>query len=209
MTQKEISAKHYRERKENGLCPRCGKPLDRKGFYCSSCCKVVSEYTRKNREFYRKNNICPECGKNKLFGDEKTCPECRAKAQMRKANYTEEQKQKYIYKYYDSHNKKQKNIYKERVEKGICTRCGKRKAAYGKRKCSICQNKENEAKRKRNGNEIRRRERPKYNLCYLCGGVLDREGGLCKKCAEKQASHLPVTRDNKLWREDNKSLFKN
>lgn len=27
--------KLYNYRRENGLCPKCGKPLDRKGFYCN------------------------------------------------------------------------------------------------------------------------------------------------------------------------------
>lgn len=204
MTQKEISARHYRRRKENGLCPRCGKPLDRKGFYCSECVKEVRVNARKNREFYRKNGICPECGKNKLFGDEKTCPECRAKAQNRKNNCTDEQKQKYR----ESQNEKRRKLHKERAKKGICTRCGRRKAVAGKKKCAICQEKENEQKRKKNSNGIRRSERPKYKLCYLCGKELDREGGLCKKCAESQKSHFPKTHDNKAWREDNKLLFK-
>ena len=208
MTQKEISARYYQKRKENGLCVRCGKPLDRKGAYCSKCVKYVSEYTRKNREFYRKHNLCPECGKNELFGEEKTCPECRAKAQSRRDNYTEEQKEKYIYKFYDSHNKKSRNKYRERIEKGICTRCGKRNAVPGKRKCAICQEKENEQKRQKNSNGIRRSERPKYKLCYLCGKELDRDFGLCKKCAESQTLHLPKIHDNKAWRDDNKLLFK-
>ena len=209
MSQKEINSTLYKKRKENGLCPRCGKPLDREGHYCSKCVKYVSEYVRKNREFYRKNNLCPICGKNELFGDEKSCPECRAKQQNRRDNFTEEQKQKYIYKFYDKNKKRKRLIYKECIEKGICTKCGIRKSANGKRKCSICQEKENEYARNRRNKGIARSERPQYNLCYLCGEPLDREGGLCTKCAEKQTSHLPEIHDNKTWRNDNKLLSNN
>lgn len=35
LTQKERSARNYKLKKENGLCPKCGKPLDREGHYCS------------------------------------------------------------------------------------------------------------------------------------------------------------------------------
>lgn len=39
LTQKEISHNCYKRRKDNGLCPRCGKPLDRIGHYCTNCLK--------------------------------------------------------------------------------------------------------------------------------------------------------------------------
>lgn len=210
MLQKEINSRYYKnkKKKEIGYCS-CGKLLDREGYYCTECVNKHNEYERKTREFCREHGICPECRKNKLFGDEKICPECRAKAQIRRENYTEEQKQKYMYKYYDANKKRQRNKYKECAEKGICTRCKKRKAVQGKKKCAICQNKENEYKRKKNGNGIRRSERPSYNECYLCGAKLDREGSLCKKCAEKQKANLPDTSDNKSWRQDNKIVFKN
>ena len=77
LTQKERSAMFYKNRKDNGLCPRCGKILDREGHYCSECLEKVNEYKRENREFYRENGICPVCGKE--GNDGKFCKECGAK----------------------------------------------------------------------------------------------------------------------------------
>lgn len=67
--------KLYNYRRENGLCPKCGKPLDRKGFYCEECREKQTAYSRETREFCKQFKICPECRKNKLAGDEKICPE--------------------------------------------------------------------------------------------------------------------------------------
>lgn len=41
--------KLYNYRRENGLCPKCGKPLDRKGFYCEECRKKQTTYSRETR----------------------------------------------------------------------------------------------------------------------------------------------------------------
>lgn len=133
MTQKERSAKLYYNRKNNGLCPRCGKPLDREGHYCSECLEKVKEYQRENRKFYREHHLCTECGKVNVPYSERICPECRAKIRNRK-NPTMEQKEKWNIGF----RNRQKIIYKKRSDAGICTRCGKHKAMPGKKKCGIC-----------------------------------------------------------------------
>lgn len=79
--------KLYNYRRENGLCPKCGKPLDRKGFYCEECRKKQTTYSRETRELCRQFKICPECRKNKLVGDEKICPECLANKAEYRANH--------------------------------------------------------------------------------------------------------------------------
>ena len=120
----------YKRRKEQGVCVRCGNPRDvNSKSYCPDCLKKVREYENSTRKFCRDNGICPVCQKNKLFGDEKNCPECRAK--IRKP-YIPSDEQKEIYK------RKQRAIYAERVKLGICTRCGKMKAVYNRKKCGIC-----------------------------------------------------------------------
>lgn len=40
-------------------------------------------------------------------------------------------------------------LYAERSEKGICTRCGKRRAVTSKKKCGVCQEKENQQRKLR------------------------------------------------------------
>lgn len=136
LTIKELSARHYRRRKENGLCPRCGKPMDRKGALCISCREKALAYERETRAFLRANRICPYCRKNKLYENERRCYDCYIKAveYKEKNKPTEEQRGRYR----RSHEVKQKSLYQERSEKGICTRCGKRKAMVERKKCQVC-----------------------------------------------------------------------
>lgn len=129
MTQKERSARAYRKRKDNGLCPRCGKPLDREGHYCSECLEKVRKYHNESRKFYIENHLCTECGKNRVPDEERICPECRAKRQKNRKPLTENQKTHYR----ENFKKQQKSLYKQRSDAGICTRCGKRRAIPGKK----------------------------------------------------------------------------
>lgn len=143
--QKERSQKSYYNRKNNGFCPRCGKSLDREGHYCSECLEKVREYNRGNRLFYAKNHLCMECGKVEVPGDEHTCPECRAKRANRRKPLTEDQKNRYTKRF----REQQKILYQQRSGIGICTRCGKRKAMPGKKKCGICLDKDAEMHRRK------------------------------------------------------------
>ena len=130
MTQKERNAMFYKRRKEQGLCIRCGKPrAENNKNHCPECLEKVRSYENATRQFYRSMGICPVCRKNKLVGQEKNCPECRAKYR-RPYIKSEEQKEQY--------RRKQRAKYAERVQLGICTHCGKRKAVWNRRKCEIC-----------------------------------------------------------------------
>ncbi len=191
MTQKERNAKHYRNRKDNGLCPRCGKMLYREGHYCSECLEKNNEYHKQNRIFYKQHHICTNCGKEIVFGNDKTCPECRAKRYIGRKSLTDEQKNLYGERF----KKQQKALYQKRKEQGICTRCGKRKVISGKAKCGVCLEKDAKLHRKIG---ISRSERPHYGLCYNCVLPLDRIGGLCNKCAEARSKNLPTDRNNKI-----------
>ena len=202
-TQKEISARFYKRRKENGLCPRCGKPLDREGYYCSECLEKVRVYHRENREFYRKNHLCTECGKNSVPEEERICPECRAKRANLRKSHTDEQKKMF--------REKQNSLYMERVEQGICTRCGKRKAISGKKKCGICLAKDAEIHRKKYADRPNIREyRKENNLCYFCGDPIDLHmSNTCSKCREKfKKIASERTHDNDYWRKDNRFIFR-
>ena len=206
-TQKEISARFYKRRKENGLCPRCGKPLDREGYYCSECLEKVRVYHRENREFYRKNHLCTECGKNSVPEEERICPECRAKRQKIRKPLTEDQKTRYR----EHFRKQQKSLYKERSDAGICTRCGKRKAMPGKKKCGICLAKDAEMHRKKYMDSLNIKEYRKQNhLCYFCDDKIDIPmSNICSKCREK-FKKIAANRncDNNYWRKDNRLIFR-
>lgn len=202
MTQKEISHRHYIRRKEQGLCPKCGKPLDREGHYCTKCLEERRIYNNETRQFRRDFHICTECGKEKVFGSEKTCPECRAKRMGYRANITDEQRLERNRKSRD----RRRTIYKQRSEVGICTRCGKRKAEHDRKMCRICLNRDAEYHRKE---YISRHERPAYNLCYKCGEPITTKGmKLCDKCCETNSKSLEGKRAvNVYWKEQNALVF--
>lgn len=184
------------------MCPRCGKPLDREGYYCSECLEKVRVYHRENREFYRKNHLCTECGKNSVPEEERICPECRAKRANLRKSHTDEQKKMF--------REKQNSLYMERVEQGICTRCGKRKAISGKKKCGICLAKDAEIHRKKYADRPNIREyRKKNHLCYFCGNPIDiPHKNICSAC-QQRFGELAGQRhhDNRNWRGDNKIVF--
>lgn len=206
LTQKERSARNYKLKKENGLCPKCGKPLDREGHYCSECLKKTNLYRKENRNFYRENHLCTECGKVKVFGEDRVCPECRAKREFWRKPLTGEQKERY-----GLHIKSQQRmIYHERSENGICTRCGKRKDVTGKKKCAICLEKDAEQHRKKHMDIPNIKQYRKENhLCYFCGNEIDLpSGNICSKCQEKfRKNGRKYGGKNTYWKEQNKLIF--
>lgn len=204
MTQKEISARYYKKRKQSGLCPRCGNPLDREGYYCSECLEKNRIYRRENREFYREHHLCVDCGKVKVPESEKTCPECRAKRSKWRKPLSE--KIKSDFKHY------QKSLYYQRKEQGICTKCGKRKSMPNKVKCGICLAKDAENHRKKKLNKQNTKEYRKENhLCYHCGNEIDvTDGQLCSSCLEKcRLNGIKGGGGNEYWEQDNKLIFTN
>lgn len=206
LTQKEISARNYRNRKDNGLCPRCGKPLDREGYYCSSCLEKNRIYRQENRDFFRENHLCTECGKNKVPDGERICPECRAKRESWKKPLTEEQKLRYGSRF----KTQQRMLYHDRAEKGICTRCGKRNSAPGKKKCGICLEKDAELHRRKRFDSPNIREYRKINhLCYFCGNKIDLQIGMaCSECVEKfRKNREKYVGNNTYWKQENNLIF--
>ena len=207
-TAKERSAKLYRTRKENGLCQRCGTPLDRDGCYCSKCLEKVRIYQRECKDFYRLHGLCTQCGKNTVFGNERMCPECLAKYEIYNKNRTKEQQERYKNRF----RIQQRNLYQERKAQGICTKCGKRKAMPGKRKCGICLEKDAEIHRIRCYHKIDERQmRIENRLCYYCGEPLDEDDiKICKDCMERcRRSGQKSLSMNKYWKMDNKIAFQN
>lgn len=188
------------------MCPRCGKTLDREGHYCSSCLEKNRIYRQENRDFFRKNHLCTECGKNKVPDGERICPECRAKRESWRKPLTEDQIERYGLHF----RNQQRMLYHERAENGICTRCGKRKAAPGKKKCAVCLEKDAKQHRKKYMDKPNIREfRKKNNLCHFCGTEIDLpSGNICSKCQEKfRENGRKHGGKNTYWKEQNKLIF--
>lgn len=196
----------YERRKEQGLCVGCGKVPPRNGkIMCAECAEKQRVYREDTRKFFKSIGICPRCGKNKLFGDEKTCPECLAYA------YAVNNKSK------ANRNFNSKEWYKKDIamlkSQGLCRSCRKEKIAIGHTYCPSCLIKHRERaakyKNKKDKSGLDRSERPNYGLCYFCGNPIDRDGRTCKKCAEIVKKNLPKTGGNSLWKEQNKLIFRN
>lgn len=211
LTRQEINKNFYKRRKENGLCQKCGNKLDREGYYCSVCLEKVREYEKETRDFCRKNHICTECRKERVYGSDKICFECRAKKNNRRAKTTDEQRQKSNERFREQQN----HLYEQRVEQGICTRCGKRSAADGKKKCVVCLKKDAEAHRRKNFDKINTKEYRKENhLCYFCGGEIeDNTVNACSSCRSRQRERYEKANEskseckNKYWKAQNRLIF--
>lgn len=151
-------------RKQQGLCLKCGNPLDREGIYCIECRKVINKSVKETRDWYKSNKICPRCRVNNLFGNENSCPECSAKMYADNIRSRERLGREHCNKV---HAEWSRSTYAKRIELGVCTRCGKQKADYGFKTCGICRNKDKEYKQAKYGKPDRK-ERYKQGLCYFC-----------------------------------------
>ena len=188
LTQKEISRRHYEKKIRNNLCGRCGGPKDREGFYCSDCLKEQSKYKKETRDFFRRHNLCTICGKVAVFGNERTCPECRAKRREIVSRWITPEKSR---EYLDENKNRAKKIYYERKAKGICTRCGKRKAERDKTRCGICLEKDAKAHRKAYSKNAWK----EMGLCYLCGKPVMSGRALCEEHYAKAVESLAKARN--------------
>lgn len=179
---KDNMANMYKKRRDEGVCVKCGKELDRQGVYCSKCLVKISKEHKDMRQWYQSNGICPVCKKEKLFGDEKECPVCAAK----KYEITMRSRKKHGTEHYNSnHAEWQKKKYHERIKLGICARCGKRKADYGYKTCGICRMKGRKSKLRSSKKE----EWRENGLCVFCGEPVKENFKVCEKhynmCIEK------------------------
>lgn len=189
-----------KRRKEQGLCLKCGNPLDREGTYCKNCKDIVTKEIMELRHWYQDNKICPRCRKNDLFGDEKICPECNAKAY----EITMRSRERLGAEHYNNqHNEWARNNHQKRIEQGICTRCGKRNADSGYKTCGICRTKTRNYKRIKYG-KTDRSERAKQGLCYFCDNPIKEGYKVCEKHYQMNIDKL----DNDKCRESKEKIKK-
>lgn len=177
LSKSEVIKRHREKMKKNSLCVNCGKPLDRVGSLCEKCREQHTANSREVREFYKQHGLCPRCGKNKLIGDEKNCLECSAygyEVTMRS------RRSKGVEHYNKAHADWARKEHAKRLENGICTRCGKRKADYGYKTCGICREKMRNQKRKKSIG-TKRNEWVEKGLCYFCGEPVKPGYKVCEK----------------------------
>lgn len=183
MADKKYHLIRYQKLKAEGRCARCGRENDRLGqaVTCSKCKEYSLEQGRKDRAFRISLGLCPICGKNRLFGSERNCPECRA----RQENISFPKREANREKYNEYCNNHMKRVYAERKAQGLCPICGSDKIGNFI-VCERCRIK----RRKSKANNYKPREAQKLwreqGLCYQCGSE-------CKpgyKVCEKHYQHL-------------------
>lgn len=207
LTRKEIKARYEEKCKKEGRCPACGKKKDREGRYCYSCKDKNNKRKREDKEYCRQNHICTICQKERVYGNEKTCFNCREKARAIRNAYTDEQREKYKKISMASMRKTKEKLLSE----GKCPVCKTRKLEKGRKKCRLCLNKDAERQRmKRIGKPDIRAYRKENHLCYFCGGVIENPSkNVCNACSEKRAIDSSKADRNKYWKQQNNLVFKN
>lgn len=195
METKELSREMewYKKRQENGICVRCGNPRNRDGWYCEKCKNKHNERTREERRWYIKHGICPSCRKESLFGSESLCLECSAKKYAENIRSKEKLGKDHIN---ELHRKSSKRAYHERLERGLCTRCGKRKSDHGLKTCGICRARDNRTRRLR-CEKPDRSERHEQGLCYFCDNPVKEGYRVCEHHYQKNVENARSGRAKK------------
>lgn len=77
----------WRDRKkQQGLCPQCGKNPSRNGKRCTGCLFDSTEYNRQRFQNRYDAGLCVECGKNPHEKDKKSCSFCLQKRREKYKN---------------------------------------------------------------------------------------------------------------------------
>lgn len=78
MSESQRQLAYYYERKERGVCVRCGGELDRQGVNCSRCAKRLNDAQNRRYHEFVAGHQCRKCGKPLGKDDRyKACAECR------------------------------------------------------------------------------------------------------------------------------------
>lgn len=203
----------YERRKEQGLCVYCGKEKEQDRQHlvsCYDCIMKKTEESRQNRIMYRNLGMCARCGKYEVFGDEKNCPECKAKHNTR----MEKEREKNGDKVREYHRNSYRRTAEHRRENGLCTRCGgKRDDGYVM--CSRCRAKNTEmCRRTRNKKGNRQKFWIENGLCIRCGDEVKKGYKVCEKHYQMnvQNSHNrtpeQIQKASAYWKSSNNAFFK-
>lgn len=131
--------KLYLERKEAGICVRCGTRDERTAagrISCEKCAQDQREWKARRREYMKKRKRCVNCGEMDWRTDEglTECEACAKKYINSPARIESTERYKL----------QQKIIRAERREAGVCTKCGGKRDLEGYLMCSRCLAKQRE-----------------------------------------------------------------
>ena len=204
-----VSKTLYYQRKEQGLCVKCGD-IARKGkTTCRSCLDKNIQHNKERKEKLKLLGLCITCGHEQAEPNRVKCWEC---AERDRISSEKRRKDKEVRKQIA---KADKSRYEKNKEGGICTHCGKKPKEKGL-VCISCYNKKRANQRRyddRHGitRGISRSERVSYGLCYMCGRKAIDGRSVCEEHYKqredsiKRICYMPASDE---WKADNKAVYK-
>lgn len=177
----------YAEMRAAGLCTSCGKtnPTPEHGI-CPCCRGRKSKARRENMAYLKSIGVCVRCGKNKAEPHKVLCYECagaESDAYFQNGGKTEKQK--------ENDKNRKRLLAQQRLESGMCPRCGKYPAVNG----GVCKQCRAYARRYRDLHRdgLPRSEWRSYGICYICGKhAVIPEKGVCQSCYEARLKTIPA-----------------
>ncbi|MFR3727696.1 hypothetical protein [Lacrimispora sp.] len=197
---------NYHLRREQGLCPRCGKNnATPEKSMCPTCRENFNRKRRENSKYLKKIGICVRCGKNKSEPNKTLCMECIGAESDKYHNKSKDLSS--VVKIKERYRKR--NLMNMRRVSGLCYRCGKHKVSSGEM-CSSCKAYLKQYRYK-NRADIERSEWPNYGICYLCGKAPIMKGKkVCASCYKVRMRTIPTmlaNQNNEYFRKLNMAIF--
>ena len=168
------------------------------------------EYQRELYYWYKSHGICYNCKIRPVEEGKARCLVCKMDLRERQKTYrdnmTEDQRDKM---------RKATNDRKARLRAaGQCVDCGKRPAANGRIRCSVCLRKDRERQKQRNidRGRIPQELRANGTYCNMCCRPLCNGEKLCAECYPKACEALKqarvnINKDKHPWKKANKIIF--
>lgn len=148
-------------------------------------------YAKDRYDFLKSRGMCVACENEKAIRGKTLCLMCKAMRieYNRDAyqNMTDEQKAQ--------RKQKSRDLYAQRKESGICTKCGKRKPETGKAKCTAClaKNAKVHMKKARKDGVMPRFLFGDGYHCQTCGSTIS-GGKLCDRCYQNAVRTISIAR---------------
>lgn len=144
-------------------------------------------------QWYRQHGICTDCHSENALPRIAYCRCCKAmRIEYNRVSW-EKCKEKRI----PINREQHKNLYWQRKEAGLCTRCGKNAPETGKAKCTRCLRKDAGVhKKSARGRGVQSRyDWLRQELCWTCGKYPHIQGKkLCQSCYDKSLVSLAEAR---------------
>ena len=128
----EKNRRKYRQRKQAGLCTRCGAPAKAGQSRCPICAKADNATTKENRQFYKEHGICTVCHSRPSIPGLTRCVDCTLRDVDARAMQTPTAEQR------ERQAATSRARYQALKDAGLCVVCGQRCAADGHALCLDC-----------------------------------------------------------------------